>query len=152
VQELRANPAIQFNSCFISYSSKNHSFAENLYKQFQDIGVRCWYASEEMKIGDKFRQRIDEAIRIHNKLLLILSEESIASSWAEEEVESALEKERNRKEPVLFPVRIDDAVIRSKKAWVASLRRRRHIGDFTSWEDHASYSKAFERLLRDMKA
>ena len=26
-----------------------------------------------MKIGDKFRQRIDEAIRVHDKLLLVLT-------------------------------------------------------------------------------
>jgi hypothetical protein len=62
-------------------------------------GVRCWFAPEDIKIGDKFRQWIDEAIRIHDKLLLILSKESIASFWMEEEVESALEKERKRKRP-----------------------------------------------------
>ena len=34
----------------------------------------------------------------------------------------------------------------------AKLRRSRHIGDFPNWEDHDSYQKAFERLLRDLKA
>jgi hypothetical protein len=38
------------------------------------------------------------------------------------------------------------------KAWAADLRRTRHIGDFTEWKDHDSYQKAFERLLRDLKA
>ncbi len=84
VHELRTNPAIQFNSCFISYSSKDQSFAENLYNQLQAIGVRCWFAPEDIKIGDKFRQRIDEAIRIHDKLLVILSEESISSAWVDD--------------------------------------------------------------------
>lgn len=152
VHELRTNPAVQFHSSFISYSSKNHAFAEALYNQLQATGVRCWFAPEDIKIGDKFRQRIDEAVRIHDKLLLILSKESIASVWVEEEVESALEKERKRKKTVLFPIRIDDAVIKSKKAWAASLRRMRHIGDFSQWKDHDSYSKAFDRLLRDLKS
>jgi hypothetical protein len=40
----------------------------------------------------------------------------------------------------------------SKKAWAALIRRTRHIGDFTRWKDHDSYQKAFERLLRDLKA
>jgi uncharacterized protein YjbI with pentapeptide repeats len=152
VHELRTNPAIQFHSCFISYSSKNHSFAENLYQKLQDIGVRCWFAPEDIKIGDKFRQRIDDAIRIHDKLLVILSEDSISSAWVEEEVESAIEREHREKRLVLFPVRLDDAVIDSDQAWAASLRRMRHIGDFSKWQDHDSYSKAFSRLLRDLKA
>jgi hypothetical protein len=29
---------------------------------------------------------------------------------------------------------------------------RRAIGDFTRWKDHDAYQKAFERLLRDLKA
>ena len=31
-------------------------------------------------------------------------------------------------------------------------RRTRHIGDFTKWKDHDSYRKAFDRLLRDLRA
>ena len=32
------------------------------------------------------------------------------------------------------------------------IRRTRHIGDFTLWQDSASYKKAFDRLLRDLKS
>ena len=39
-----------------------------------------------MKIGDKIRLRIDESIRIHDELLLVLSENSVASQWVEHEV------------------------------------------------------------------
>jgi hypothetical protein len=28
---------------------------------------------------------------------------------------------------------------------------QRHIGDFTRWQEHDAYSKALERLLRDLK-
>jgi hypothetical protein len=40
----------------------------------------------------------------------------------------------------------------SNKAWAALIRRTRHIGDFTRWKDYDSYQKAFDRLLRDLKA
>jgi hypothetical protein len=36
-------------------------------------------------------------------------------------------------------------------AWAASLRRQRHIGDFTSWKNHDAYQQSFDRLLRDLK-
>jgi len=143
--------AIQYYSCFISYSSKDQAFAERLYADLQSRGVRCWFAPEDMKIGDKFRFRIDESIRVHEKLLLVLSENSIASDWVEKEVETAMEKERESKKTVLFPVRLDDSVNAIKSGWAADVRRTRHIGDFSNWKNHDAYEKAFERLLRDLK-
>jgi uncharacterized protein YjbI with pentapeptide repeats len=147
-----SNQPLQFYSCFISYSTRDQDFADRLHADLQVKGVRCWLATEDLKIGDPFRQRIDESIRLHDKLLLILSEHSVQSAWVQDEVESALERERREKRLVLFPIRIDDAVMETDQAWAASIRRTRHIGDFTRWKDHDSYQTAFERLLRDLKA
>jgi len=141
-----------FYSCFISYSSKDQGFAERLYADLQNKGVRCWFAPEDMKIGDKIRDRIDQSIRIHDKLLLILSENSINSEWVGDEGEAAYEQERQRGKTVLFPIRLDSAVMDTDKAWASKLRRSRHIGDFTQWKEHDAYQKAFERLMRDLKA
>jgi uncharacterized protein YjbI with pentapeptide repeats len=144
--------AIQFYSCFISYSSKDQNFAERLYADLQNKGVRCWFAPEDMKIGDKIKPAIDQAIRLRDKLLLIFSRNSINSDWVEREVETALEEEAKRKQVVLFPVRLDETVMETDQAWAADIRRARHIGDFSRWKDHHAYQQAFERLLRDLKA
>jgi uncharacterized protein YjbI with pentapeptide repeats len=144
--------AIEFYSCFISYSSKDNDFAKRVYADLQSKGVRVWFAPEDLKIGDKFRSRIDEAIRIYDKLLLVLSENSINSEWVEDEVEAALEKEHAQNRTMLFPVRLDDAVMKTDQAWAASIRRTRHIGDMSAWKDHDRYQTTFDRLLRDLKA
>jgi hypothetical protein len=144
--------AIEYYSCFISYSSKDEDFAKRLYTDLQAKGVRCWFAPEDMKFGDRIRPRIDESIRLHDKLLLVLSEHSVASKWVEFEVEAAMDKEEEGKPPVLFPVRLNRTVMDSTTAWAAHIKRTRHIGDFTNWKNHDDYQKAFERLLRDLKA
>jgi uncharacterized protein YjbI with pentapeptide repeats len=144
--------AFEYYSCFISYSSKDQDFAERLHADLQNKGVRCWFAPEDMKIGDKIRDKIDQSIRIHDKLLLVLSEHSINSEWVEDEVEAAYEQERQRGKTVLFPIRLDPAVMDTGKAWAAKLRRSRHIGDFTQWKDHDVYKKALDRLMRDLRA
>jgi hypothetical protein len=144
--------AFEYYSCFISYSSKDDAFAQRLHNDLQGEGVRCWFAPEDMKIGDKIRVRIDESIRLHDKLMIVLSEQSINSAWVEAEVETALEEEDKRKQTVLFPIRLDEAVMQTGQAWAAHIRRTRHIGDFTEWEQHRSYQQAFTRLLRDLKA
>ncbi|MGD0693981.1 MAG: toll/interleukin-1 receptor domain-containing protein [Terriglobia bacterium] len=143
---------IEFYSCFISYSSKDDDFARRLHADLQQSNVRVWFAPEDLKIGDKFRPRIDESIRIYDKLMVVLSANSIQSPWVEEEVEAALEKERKEHKLVLFPIRLDDAVMDTQQAWAASLRRTRHIGDFRNWKDHDAYREAYDRLLRDLKA
>lgn len=145
------NQPIQFYSCFISYSVLDQEFADRLYADLQVKGVRCWFAPEDLRIGDTFRQRIDDAIRLHDKLLLILSENSVRSHWVGEEVEACLERERKECRLVLFPVRVDDAVFSASEAWAASIRRTRHIGDFRSWKSHDDYQSGLERLLRDLK-
>jgi hypothetical protein len=114
--------------------------------------IRCWFAPEDIKIGEKIRLAVDQSIHIHDKLLLILSENSLNSVWVESEVEKAFEEEHQRKQTVLFPVRLDEAVMETDQSWAAEIRRSRHIGDFSRWKDHDSYQKAFERLLRDLKA
>ncbi|HXP83830.1 MAG TPA: toll/interleukin-1 receptor domain-containing protein [Bryobacteraceae bacterium] len=144
------NQPIQFYSCFISYSTKDQEFADRLYADLQNRGVRCWFAPEDLKIGDPFRQRIEEAIRIHDRLLLILSENSVQSDWVREEVESCLEREHREKQTVLFPVRLDDAVMDASETWAASIRRQRHIGDFRRWKDHDSYVRALSSLTKDL--
>lgn len=143
--------ALDFYSVFISYSTKDQKFADRLYADLQARGVRCWFAPEDLKIGDKFRNRIDESIRIHDKLLLVLSESAIRSPWVEKEVEAAFEREGRENRIVLFPIRLDDAVMETNEAWAADIRRTRHIGDFTEWDQHPKYIRSFERLLRDLK-
>jgi hypothetical protein len=124
-------------------------------------GIKSWYAPEDLKIGTRFRLEIDRSIRLHDKLLIVLSENSLRSEWVEAEVESAFEEEKRRKlvtvelqgnTTVLFPVRIDDAVMGAGDGWAASIRRTRHIGDFRLWRDTAHYGEGFSRLLRDLKA
>ncbi len=143
---------IDYYSCFISYSSKDQAFAERLYTDLQSKGVRCWFAPEDMDVGDKFRSRIEESIRLYDKLLLVLSEHAIASDWVAYEVERALNKEPQGKPNVLFPIRVDDAVMESKASWADDIKSTRHIGDFTNWKSHDDYQKAFDRLLRALKA
>ena len=150
MRSLVAHP-IEYYTCFISYSSHDQEFADRLHADLQSKGVRCWLATEDMKIGDKFRQRIDESIHQHDKLLLILSAHSVASWWVEYEVEQALAKERQAQRTVLFPIRLDEQVMQSITEWAAHLKETRHIGDFTGWKDHDAYQRGLKRLLRDLQ-
>jgi uncharacterized protein YjbI with pentapeptide repeats len=154
------NDAIQFYSCFISYSTKDQEFAERLHADLQNKGVRCWFAPHHIKGGKKLHQQIDEAIRVYDRLLLILSENSMTSEWVKTEIANARQRELNEKRQMLFPISL--APFESVRQWKAfdadtgkdSAREIREyfIPDFSNWKDHDSYKVAFDRLLRDLAA
>ena len=135
-----------------TYSSKDQPFTERLYADLQHTGVRCWFAPEDLKTGDKIRHRIDESIRLYDKLLIVLSKHSIGSHWVEHEVEMALAKEQKVQRTVLFPLRLDTAIMDMEQdGWPAEVRHTRHITDFSHWKQHDAYQKALHRLLRDLQ-
>jgi uncharacterized protein YjbI with pentapeptide repeats len=151
---------IQFYSCFISYSTKDQAFADRLYADLQNKGVRCWFAPHDVQGGKKIHEQIDEAIRLHDKLLLILSPHSMESEWVKTEIAKARKRELRDQRRVLFPIRL--APFETLRDWECfdadtgkdSAREIREyfIPDFSHWKNHDSYQEAFQSLIRDLKA
>jgi hypothetical protein len=159
VKSIAAHP-VEFYSCFISYSTKDQEFADRLYADLQNKGVRCWFAPHDIQGGRKLHDQIDEAIRVHDKLLLILSPHSMESEWVKTEIAKARKREVRDKRRVLFPIRL--APFETLRDWECfdadtgkdSAREIREyfIPDFSNWKNHDSYVEAFTRLLKDLKA
>jgi hypothetical protein len=149
----------EFYSCFISYSTKDQEFAERLHADLENKGVRCWFAPHDVQGGRKLHEQIDEAIRLHERLLLILSPHSMNSEWVKTEIVKARQREVREQRQVLFPVRlVSFETIRNWECFDAdtgkdSAREIREyfIPDFSNWKDYDAYLEAFRRLLRDLK-
>jgi Ni/Co efflux regulator RcnB len=122
-------------------------------------GVRCWFAPHDVQGGRKLHEQIDEAIRVYERLLLILSSYSMASEWVKTEIAKARQREVQEKRRVLFPIRlVSFDAIRTWECFDAdtgkdSAREIREyfIPDFSHWKNHDAYQAAFRRLLRDLK-
>jgi hypothetical protein len=82
------------------------------------------------------------------------------SEWVSTEISKARKRERREKHRMLFPVTlVPYSAIEVWECFDAdagkdSAREIREffIPDFSNWKDHDSYTKAFERLVRDLKA
>jgi len=151
---------IQFYSCFISYSTKDEEFARRLYSRMRDAHLRVWFAPEDIKGGQKLHEQIERAIQLHDRLLIVLSENSMQSEWVITEIQRARKTEMEEKRRKLFPITIVD--FDKVKTWkcfdadsgkdLAKEVREYFIPDFSNWKGHDSFEKAFDRLLRDLKA
>jgi hypothetical protein len=150
---------VEFYSLFISYSTKDQEFAERIHTDLQAKGVRCWFAPHDMRSGKKVHEQIDEAIRVYDKLLLILSPASMESEWVKTEISKARKREIREGKRILFPIRLCSfETLRDWECFDAdagkdSAREIREyfIPDFSNWKDHDSYRLAFDRLLKDLQ-
>lgn len=150
---------IEFYSLFISYSTKDQEFANRLHADLQAKGVRCWFAPHDMRSGKKVHEQIDEAIRLYDKLLLILSPASMESEWVKTEISKARKREVKEGKRILFPIRLcsfemlRDWECFDSDAGKDSAREIREyfIPDFSHWKDHDAHQLAFDRLLKDLQ-
>lgn len=149
---------IQFHSCFLSHSHLDSEFCEYLSSRLEKYGVDNWYAPKDMKGGHKTHEQISDAIHKYDKLLLVLSENTMTSEWVATEIYHARQREKKEGRRVLFPIGlVEFDTIRTWKCFDADTGkdmareiREYHIPDFTRWKSQGHFDKAFKKLLKDL--
>ena len=94
---------------FISYSSKDAESAKIVKGYLEKNGINAWIAPDSIPIGSEYTQVIVDAIEKSSGVILILSGNSQNSPWVPKELDIAITSEK-----VIFPIRIDDAVLNNK--------------------------------------
>jgi hypothetical protein len=84
---LREKPA---PTAFLSYATENHALAEIIAKELQANGIDTWWAEWEIGAGESLRQRIDEGLERCTHFVVLLTKESIAKPWVNQEMDAGL--------------------------------------------------------------
>ncbi|MBR6294255.1 MAG: TIR domain-containing protein [Lachnospiraceae bacterium] len=71
---------------FVSYSSKNKNVADAIVADFEQHGIRCWYAPRDIMPGTSWVSAITDALRMVKVQVLIYTDESNASRQVMNEV------------------------------------------------------------------
>ena len=71
---------------FISYSSKNKNIADAVVSEFEQNGIRCWYAPRDIRPGEEWVTAITGALEKAKVLVLIYTDESNSSRQVMNEV------------------------------------------------------------------
>jgi hypothetical protein len=154
-----AQAGIEYNSLFISYSTEDHEFAERLSVDLEANGFRCWFSPHNSESDEWMRDQTDHAIQMQDKVLLILSRNSMNSQWAKEEIEKAYDRGVNENRRVLYPVAICPLEELSKWDEIDPAAcneagreiREYFIPNFSNWPDHYSFRQVFSEFLRDLQ-
>jgi hypothetical protein len=147
-----------FYSCFISYSMKDEEFVNELVERLRKEGVRVWYAPEEVLPGAKIHEQIYEAIGTFDRLLIVLSSESMKSEWVKTELRKARKREVEEGRRILFPISL--APFDELKKWecfdadvgkdIAVELREYFIPDFSNWRDPKVFELQLKKLIRGL--
>ena len=88
---------------FVSYSHQDSAFTQHLVSDLQAAGAEVWYDVSGIDHGD-FMQRIDEALRQCEWLVLVLTQAAIDSPYVRMEVSAALHRVQQRYMQAVIPV------------------------------------------------
>ena len=93
---------------------------------------------------------MNAAVNQHDKLILILSEDSVDEVWVENEYNQAVEKEMRIGKTTLVPIVLDDSIEVVEQPWGVKMCRTRYAADFSSWQDCDAYQDVFGYLLEEL--
>lgn len=99
------------SSIFLSHNFRDKRFVQRLGKVLSENGIRVWIDKAEIKVGDSLILKISEGIENMEYLGVMLSPNSISSSWVQKEVEIAATMEIKKKKVKVLPILYKDCEI-----------------------------------------
>ena len=109
---------------------------------------------QNFTFGFDFWYRMRQLIRMHERVVLILSEHSLrqdpAGDWGRWLKDAAEEEGRRRSTPYFFAIRLDERALQLQRTWLAELRDAGAMADFTAWRQAEGYQLALRQLLAHM--
>ena len=149
---------LQTQTCLISCSKADLIFSRQLHDKLQQQGIRCWIIPEELKGGRDLQIQVSQALGSQDKLIIILSEQSMGSEWIMEEIQATRELEKQEQRRFIYPVAVaNPSLIQSWTLMepgtfinLAKELRQYPIPNFHDMHHEPSYNAAFNTLLQSL--
>jgi hypothetical protein len=155
-QRIASSP--KYESAFLSYSSNDQDFAQELYSELRKQGIDVWFAPHDMQGGQTIIDQVTRAITAKNRVILVLSEHSMNSGWVRTEIRKTVGNGTGITK--LFPISlVPYDKIRNWELFDADTGedlavhiRGFFVPDFSEWRSPERFATAIARLTRDLKA
>lgn len=128
-------------SIFLSYTSTDRAFTEDLAKRLTDHGVKVWIDEAELGIGDSLIERIGSAIEKADFLGVVISDATNRSNWVRHELRMAVNREIESGRLFVLPILVE-------KCQIPFFLIGKKYADFTT---AAAAEKSFRVLLRTLQ-
>lgn len=88
---------------FLSYSSKDKPWVSEFVATLKGAGVKAWFDASDLAPGERWQEKIQEALRDSEILVVVLSQNSVESPWTFFELGAAV-ADRKR----IIPIATED--------------------------------------------
>ena len=147
-------------SCFISCSAGNLSFAQALQRDFRAQGIRCWLFPEDARgnpLVDRHstsdQEEVERGVRAYDKLVVVCSQAGLDSETVRNDISGAKDLQQSQDRWILFLVAPDDTVVQPRGRGLARNLSEEHV--VFDLRDRDSNSEAYRgelaRLVANLK-
>lgn len=102
---------------FLSYSSQDRDWVEKFSASLRDSGVTAWVGASDIAPGERWQDRIQEALRESRTLVVILSPESMRSPLTFFELGAALADQKR-----IIPIMTEDGQLEQMPPFLRSFQ------------------------------
>lgn len=92
---------------FVSHTSKDKLFVQELAWDLQLFGIDVWYDEWEIAVGDSVIEKVFAGLDASDTLIVVLSPESVKSRWVNEELSVAVMRRLSEASIRILPVLIE---------------------------------------------
>ncbi len=125
---------------FLSHSSKDKPFVRKLAADLVASGVKVWIDEQRILVGDSIPEKVAQGLAESDFFLIVISHNSVGSSWVKKELSNALIQEIERRKVTILPIKIDAAKMPDS------------IGDKLYADFQDSYEEGLKGLVESIKA
>ncbi|MFN7043372.1 MAG: toll/interleukin-1 receptor domain-containing protein [Acidovorax temperans] len=127
-------------SVFLSHNSQDKPFVRRLASDLDAHGVKCWIDEAEIKVGDSLIEKIRQGLDSMSYVAVILSPNSVKSTWVQREVDVAMNQEILAKQVKVLPLMY-------QKCELPGFLLGKKYADFTKEENYAIALEDFVRSI-----
>lgn len=96
---------------FISHSHQDNKYTDLISDALKKAGHEVWVDSLNLKLGDNFISKINDALKESDAFIIIVSENSIRSEYVSKEISTIALREISDKKTRIIPVLIDKSTV-----------------------------------------
>ena len=147
-------------SCFISCSDDDLSFAQTLQQDLRTRGIRCWLFPENARgnalvdrLSTSDQEEVERGVRAYDKMVVVCSQAALDSETIRNDINGVKDLQQSRDKWKLFLVAPDDTVVQPRGRGLARNLSSEHV--VFDLRDRDSNSEAYQgelaRLVANLK-
>ncbi len=142
---------------YVIHSQWDTNFAQRLYADLQQFGMRCWLLEYSVNAQGKWLQSDDDTYitnMMHRDDLFVLlcTQHTVESSWLQPLLHMVRQREANVGHPLLIVCQMDTSLALMGNPQVVELKNNYPVIDFTQWQNKEGYEDSLLQLLTVLQA